>query len=438
MVGSWSAPFDWPGVAVHLSLLPDGRVMSWGAAISGAPRIWTPGMGGFISAQSPVLIFCGGQTFLADGRLLVAGGTLTTATFGRTDINLFATDTGAWSTSVPMKKGRWYPTTTMMAGGSVVITAGTDQAAANVALPEVWNPNGTIRTLTNASLTLPYYPRTFLAPNGKLFYAGEQRMSRYLDATGKGKWTNVGNRTVGSRDYGGAAMYAPGKILYAGGGRTTNTAEIIDLNQASPTWQYTGSMAFARRHFNVTILADGKVLATDGVAGTSFNDLTQPVLPAELWDPATGVWTTMASSSIPRGYHSTAILLPDGTVLQSGGGNGGAPEPEERRDLLAALSLRRRAADITSAPETAAYRSSFSVTTPDAAAITKISLIRPGTTTHSFNMNQRYQTLDFVADAGALTVTAPTNRNLTPPGHYLLFILNAAGVPSVAKIVRIM
>ena len=162
----------------------------------------------------------------------------------------------------------------------------------------------------------------------------------------------------------------------------------------------------------VTILADGKVLATDGVAGTSFNDLTQPVLPAELWDPATGVWTTMASSSIPRGYHSTAILLPDGTVLQSGGG--------------------------TSAPETAAYRSSFSVTTPDAAAITKISLIRPGTTTHSFNMNQRYQTLDFVADAGALTVTAPTNRNLTPPGHYLLFILNAAGVPSVAKIVRIM
>ena len=234
-------------------------------------------------------------------------------------------------------------------------------------------------------------------------------------------------------------MYAPGKILYAGGGRTTNTAEIIDLNQASPTWQNTGSMAFARRHFNVTILADGKVLATDGVAGTSFNDLTQPVLPAELWDPATGVWTTMASSSIPRGYHSTAILLPDGTVLQSGGGNGGGATNQKNAEIYSPPYL--FAGDrptITSAPETAAYGSRFSVTTPDAAAITKISLIRLGTTTHSFNMNQRYQTLDFVADAGALTVTAPTNRNLTPPGHYLLFILNAAGVPSVAKIVRIM
>ena len=94
---------------------------------------------------------------------------------------------------------------------------------------------------------LPYYPRTFVAPNGMVFYAGEQQTTRYLNTSGTGSWTTVGDRRYGARPYGAAVMYEQGKILYAGGGRTTNTAEIIDLNPAAPTWQWTGSMAFARR-----------------------------------------------------------------------------------------------------------------------------------------------------------------------------------------------
>ena len=102
-------------------------------------------------------------------------------------------------------------------------------------VPEVWTA-GTLRSLTGASRSLPYYPRAFLAPNGKLFYAGSQQTTRYLDISGAGTWTTVGNRRVAGRENGSAVMYEPGKILYAGGGRTTNTAEIIDLNKSAPAW----------------------------------------------------------------------------------------------------------------------------------------------------------------------------------------------------------
>ena len=134
-----------------------------------------------------------------------------------------------------MDRGRWYPTNTTMGNGQVVITAGRDEDGLNVGVPEVWSTTGAApRRLTGASALFPYYPRGFLAPNGRLFYAGEQRMSRYLNVSGAGSWTNVGNRRFGSRNYGSAVMYAPGKILYAGGALTTNTAEIIDLNLPLP------------------------------------------------------------------------------------------------------------------------------------------------------------------------------------------------------------
>ena len=74
---------------------------------------------------------------------------------------------------------------------------------------------------------------------------------------------------------------------------------------------------------------------------------------------------------------------------------------------------------------------------PDAPSIAKVSLIRLGSATHAFDMNQRFQTLSFTSDASGLNVTAPSNRNRTPPGHYLLFLVNASGVPSVGKIVQV-
>ena len=116
-------------------------------------------------------------------------------------------------------------------------------------------------------------------------------------------------------------MYAPGKVLVMGGGDPpTNTAEVIDLNQSSPTWRAVGSMAFARRQLNATLLPDGNVLVTGGTSSPGFNDPAGAVHAAELWNPTTEQWTTLASSSgIPRVYHSTALLLPDARVLSMGG-----------------------------------------------------------------------------------------------------------------------
>ncbi|MBC7939009.1 MAG: hypothetical protein H7Z19_04475, partial [Chitinophagaceae bacterium] len=227
------------------------------------------------------------------------------------------------SSSAPMQRGRWYPTVTTMAQGEMVTVSGKDQSGVIVPVPEVWT-NGVVRRLTTASLTLPYYPITFMEPReGRLFYAGEERTTRFLDTRGTGKWTTVAQRRFGTRDYGSAVMYDVGKVLYAGGGRTTNTAETIDLNSATPGWKWTGSMAYPRRHLNTTVLPTGEVLVTSGTGGDAFNDLTRIVRAAEMWNPATGLWTTLASARIPRAYHSTAILLPDARVLVSGGGDGG-------------------------------------------------------------------------------------------------------------------
>jgi len=432
--GSWTQPFPWPSVAVHLHLLPTGKVLSWGNL--GQPVVWDPETGQFTEVPSQEELFCAGHALLPDGRVLVAGGHIS-SDHGIPDISIFAPSTGSWTKSVPMRRGRWYPTNTVLANGSVLITAGRDQVGDEVAEPEVWSSSG-IRQLTNASLVLPYYPRTFVAPNGLVFYAGEQTTSRYLNTAGNGSWTTVGSRRYGARPYGSAVMYELGKILYVGGGRTTNTAETIDLNSASPTWQWTGSMAFARRNLNATVLPTGEVLVTGGSSHAAFNDLTQAVRVAEMWNPATGVWRAMASNSVSRTYHSTSLLLPDGRVLHTGSGEA-ADMPEERNAELYSppyLSQGSRPT-ITDAPTLVGWGTTFSVETPEAGNIAKVSLIRLGSVTHAFDMNARLLWLTFSRQAGSLTIAAPANGSQAPPGHYMLFLVNENGVPSVARIVKV-
>lgn len=432
--GAWSTPFAWTGVAIHVSLLPTGRVLAWGR--SGAAEVWNPATGSFTQLGLPSNLFCAGHSFLEDGRLLVSGGHISDH-HGLPDNTLFAAGTQSWTRSTPMRRGRWYPTNTTMANGDVVITAGRDQASVAVAEPEVWS-SGSVRVLSTAARVLPYYPRAFLAPNGNLFYAGEERATRYLNPSGTGSWTNVAARLYGYRDYGSAVMYEPGKILYAGGGRTTNTAEIIDLRSPSPIWQWTGSMAFARRHLNATMLPTGEVLVTGGSSGTAFNDVANAVRAAEIWSPATGRWRTVASNSVRRVYHSTSLLLPDGRVLHAGSGEGAGAPNETTGELYSPPYLfKGTRPTITNAPDAIGYGSTFTVTTPDAAAVGKVSLVRLGSVTHAFDMNQRFQWLTFTRRDGAITVSAPTNRNLAPPGHYMIFILNGNGIPAVARILRL-
>jgi hypothetical protein len=235
-------------------------------------------------------------------------------------------------------------------------------------------------------------------------------------------------------------MYGEGRVLYAGGGLTTNTAETVNLKRNPIQWVRTGSMAFARRHHNLTVLPTGEVLVTGGTAGDKFNDLTRMVRAAEIWNPDRGIWTIMASSSVDRAYHSVALLLPDGRVLQTGGGAAGdvAPNQPNAQYFSPPYLFRGARPVISSVPTSLRYSQSYRITTPQATRIAKVTLIRTGSVTHGFDMNQRFrQFLTFTKDATGLTVPGITDRNLTPPGYYMLFIVDTNGVPSVGKIVKV-
>ncbi len=211
------------------------------------------------------------------------------------------------------------------------------------------------------------------------------------------------------------------------------------MTQPSPAWRQVASMAFPRAHHNTTLLPDGTVLVTGGSTALDGYDVTKAVYEAELWSPETETWQTLARGTIPRLYHSTALLLPDARVLVAGSGNDGPGLANQTRGQVFSppYFFKGPRPTITAAPATAQYGSTFTVATPDAASIAKISLIRPGAVTHSFDEDQRIVSLSFTAGPGSLSVQAPANANLAPPGYYMLFIVNTAGVPSVAKFVHL-
>jgi hypothetical protein len=247
-------------------------------------------------------------------------------------------------------------------------------------------------------------------------------------------------------------MYDAGKILLVGGGTPLATAEVIDLNAGTGWRTLTGStnsaMSVARRQTNATLLADGKVLVTGGTNATGFN--TAPtdsrVLSAELWDPATEQFATLSRMSHNRLYHSTALLLPDGRVLSVGSGQPAASGLSDDYTaeifsppyLFKADGTPAARPNLDNAPLSVGYAGTMTVTTANPTGITKATWIRISSVTHAFNMNERMNYLAITArGTGTITLQTPANANLAPPGHYMLFLVNSSGVPSVAKIIRI-
>ena len=456
VVGAWSManPNPFPFFPVHTHTLPTGKVMIWPGdeGISGNdPRSWDPASQSISSLRrlSPGYdIFCAGHAFLADGRLFVAGGSIQPyqAGIGLTNASIYNPFVDVWTRLPDMNAARWYPTVTVLANGDVLVVSGSiDNTVGTNTVPQVFQfASGTWRNL--AELGQDLYPQMLLAPNGKIFNPGPTVTTRYLDTAGSGTWSFVANRVGPYRDYGSAVMYAPGKVLVMGGGDPpTNTAEVIDLNQPSPTWRAVGSMAFPRRQLNATLLPDGSVLVTGGTRSPGFSDPAGAVRAAELWNPMTEQWRTLASSSgIPRVYHSAALLLPDGRVLSTGGN--GFPQSEIFSPPYLFNGTRPT---ITSAPTSVAYGQSFFVQTPDAATISKVTLLRLSSVTHAFNMSQHISTLSVSQTPGGLNIVAPSGATVAPPGRYLLFILKPSSndladgvsgndlVPSVGSILQV-
>jgi galactose oxidase len=461
--GSWASPTPWPVVSIHSALLPTGKVMTWGRmelTTPEYPRIWDPVADPDASqpqamAQYPVPNnpFCAGDALMSDGRLMVAGGHYATAS-GRKTAEIFDPIALAWSQTPDMHDGRWYPTVTALANGEMMVESGPDSMMVQDSIPEVLQTDGTWRLLTGAKRYPEIYPWNFQAPNGQVFSAGQTVNTQYINTSGTGSLGPVIKHVVNTyRDYGSAVMYDVGKIIVMGGGiPTERTAEVIDLNQASPSWAYTGFMKYPRRQMFATIQADGQVLATGGGCCDSRGGIN-PVLIPEVWNPSNGHWTDMAPMKIVRVYHSTALLLPDARILSAGSGQ--PSDPGQVDEFNAEFYSPPYLFNPDGTPATASrplvmftptlvgYGQQFKIWTQNVLP-TRMLWIRLGVGTHSFNENQRINYLKFtalpVAAGNASTpfnVAAPANANLAPPGHYLFFVLNASGTPSVGRIIQI-
>lgn len=436
-----------------------------------------------LSSNDGVNLFCSGHSFLPDGRLLVAGGHLFDSV-GVDQACIYDPTQDTWVAQPRMNGGRWYPSALTLPDGGVFVISGSFAAGYQQPPPDntvappgpffpvnmnpqIWRNGNWVGTTDFDDQ--PLYPRLHIEPKqGHIFMAGPQGRSDFLDL-GTGIWTPGPTRFAQLREYAPSVMYESGKLIFIGGGLDETTqvptkiAEIIDLNDAEPEWSQTKPMHFRRRQHNATVLPDGSVLVTGGTKNLdvqppdwhAFDDLRSgaPEHQAELWDPRTKEWTVMAAESVDRCYHSTALLLPDGRVLSAGGGeydpkdtsnpnlNQTNPQADSHQDaqVFSPPYLFRAGSrpTIVKFPPEISYTQQFSVVVGDNDTIKRVSWIRLGSVTHSCNMNQSCIFLDSNQAESNLTVTAPLNANISPPGHYMLFVLNEIEVPSEARIIRI-
>ena len=415
-VGQWAAPFNWPIVAVNANLLPTGEILAYDGqsagknARSGIPR----------QTLSPQLISRPVQTSSAQV------------------IAIFRTD-GLSSPAAMLTKPTWVSRTqtfsirqrgngrgshrcthhvgirrTRLPDGRILVTAGEINCdACNALIPEIYNPiTNTWTELLGAPLDLTYYPHMFVLPDGRVLAASTAEspiVTQALDITTQ-TWSVIDPNAV---DGGSAAMYLPGKVIKSG--TSTNpddpvvpsetTTYVLDVTQATAAWRETAPMVFPRTYHHLTILPDGNVLATGGGPTTDAVGVNEAIKAAELLSPVTETWATMASMQKPRLYHSTALLLPDARVRVAGGGRFNAvnePTDQLSSEIYSPPYLFKGTRPvITLAPVQIGYGGTMTVQTPDASRIASVSLIKLGSVTHAFNMDQRYVPLSFTAGAAA-------------------------------------
>ncbi len=471
--GSWSSviPTDQGSkvgvVPIFQAVLPNGKVLMWDSVGQSAPEqmptnnftramVWDPTTNTYNRRDvSGYNIFCAGYTQLANGNVLVAGGNKNAALDGIVQTHIFNWQNETWSRGPDMAAARWYPAVQALGNNEAVIVGG------GQAIPEVYQTDGKLRRLTNASgYSDRLYAFLTTRPNGQVELMGPATQMNTIETSGTGAITATKARDGIARTYGGFATYDIGKVLVAGGGDITEggqshvptkTAVLVGVNGSTTTVGSTASMSVGRRQHNLTILADGSVLATGGMSkATNANaDLNNPVFAAERWDPATGNWTVLSGASRVRQYHSSATLLPDGRVLTGGGGvcascvSLGYLEKNieyfEPPYLFKKDGSGQRATRpvINSVPSTATYGQDFDISSAQAGSIAKVGLVRLGAATHSQDQGQRYVPLTFTTSGDTLKATAPANSNIAPAGYYMLFITDDAGVPSVAKMIKL-
>jgi hypothetical protein len=466
--GSWSPVVGTTVVPVFTAVLPNGKVLIWDSVGDDPAEsypdhsftramVWNPvdDTSKRVDLQG-TNIFCAGFAHLANGNILIAGGNANADLDGTLRTYVFNWQTETWTRGNDMAAARWYPAVAEMANGEHVIIGGGPATA------EVRQANGAIRALTNFTrYSARLYAFMGSRPDTQLGLIGPHAAAYTINSAGNGVITATATRDAISRDYGSFATYDIGKSVVVGGGRVTEggvsnvptrTAVVVNSSTGlAPSVAPTGSLATGRRQHNATLLADGSVLVTGGMtrAASGLVDLNNAATAAERWNPATGQWTVLASASRIRQYHSTAVLLPDGRVMTGGGGICGicqdvgyleknieyfSPPYLYTKDGTGQLAARPV---ISTAPASVGINASFTITSDQAASIRKVALVGLSDVTHGVDQGQRYVPLSFSTSGTTLTVTGPPNGGVAPPGYYMLFVVDAAGVPSVAKMVQV-
>ncbi len=487
--GSWTTGGSTSTVAIHASVLPNGRVFyfagsGYHSSHQNGPyeaRVLNTSTGSESNISMSEDLFCAGQAPLSNGRILLAGGTL------RYDIasdncngkwhglrSAYEVNTDGTLTKVQsMRHGRWYPTCVTLSNGRVMVTGGYDEFGDHNRLVEIYNPStktwsimqaqsgGSTYTVgatatsscsgagddaySGASTNLFLYPRMHLMPTGNVVVAGMLDDIRLWNAS-SGSWSRLGASSPVYRHYGTSVLLPlentsseRGKILIAGGSPTsadpaTTRVQILDFNEGNPQVRTVDSLQYGRKYPAPVILPDGKVVLFGGVSqGTQVSYRNVP----EMFDPDTENWTGLASASVPRTYHQIAILLSDGRVWNAGG-TPTRSNWELRTQFYRPAYYSASRPSISGSPTVGGYGGSITIPTSNGSSITKATLVKLPDTTHHYDANMRHLTLDKVSHtSSSVRVDAPLNSRLAPRGYYYLHIINSSGIPSRARIIRL-
>jgi YVTN family beta-propeller protein len=463
--GMWGPGYDWPIIPIHAALMPDGRVMSFGSRADGQSTamfsvdIWNndgaPDTGHLsIANGTGADLFCASQLLLPPTnttgmpQLFVAGGDTWTGSgnsfVGNTRSTIFDSGANNLLAGPEMGSPRWYSTSITLVNGETYVQGG----FGGQATPEVRQLDGSFRRLTTADTRFIQwsYPRNYVMPDGRVFgYDFEGRMY-FVDTVGTG---NVAPRSILPLQYFGAgssAMFRPGRILQVGG--NTNATAIIDVTSGAPVFTPTQSVSTVRKLMTATLLADGQVMVSGG--SPVWNELAGANKNAEIWNPTTGQWMQGAEGAKARLYHSTALLLPDASVLVGGGGapapNGADPAGERNVQifyppyLFTPQGQRASRPVISATPDWLQIGRSFNLEVTGSGGVSRVTLVKTGSVTHGWNFDQRFIELSFTTlaqgDVTRLAVNSPARAGEATPGYYMMFVFNAAGVPSEARILR--
>ncbi|MEO0507486.1 MAG: PKD domain-containing protein [Bacteroidota bacterium] len=514
--GTWSDPIEFGIVPVAVANLPDGRLLTWssqfrtsftevgdGATFSQYfdPFGGTGGQGGVDGGEFTINtdhdMFCPGINNLPDGRILSAGGTSSERT------SIFDPQTGLWTVASAMNIPRGYQGNVTLSNGSVFTVGGSwnDYNNNNPNNPlrnggkdaELWSPttgwfvlpnitgedlytNNDLAQESQGLYRIDNHVWLWPAPNGKVFHAGPGEMMHWIDPDAPGgEILDAGIREdtgAGVTDAysmkGNTVMFDIGKILKTGGAPeygpdalgtdpAWDNSFVIDLNGVNygqtPSVTFTGNMDNARTMHNSTVLPNGEVLITGGLGKAAvFTDDTA-VLGAEIFNPDTNTWRTVAAMQEARTYHSVAILMVDGRVFVGGGGlcnttpscenhlNAEIYSPPYLYDGTGNLATRPQITNVTSTTPGLGpygdtlvdYNTQLTVTTN--VAVSEFALIRFSAATHSTNNEQRR--IPLTTSTGTNHLLSIPDRNLLPPGYYMLFALDSNGVPSIASTLKI-